>query len=211
MNKRLNQLLSLCLLLVLITLAGCASYVSVSATRFHEFTQEKTLVITSYQFSRSIQTGDDLEARQYARVISRELKVLGMNEQTTAPYRLEFTTSAPKSIIQTIEPITEPMFFCAGVGVNRYCGPRNLAIQGTRPITYEIFRNTLELSFVDTRTEKRIWQAKAEAATPGEAALLNVLPYLVRALMDSFPGESGKVIRINYPVMENHDSPKSSE
>ena len=198
MNKRLMQLLSLCL--GLLVLSGCASYVSVSATRFHEFEASNPPKITNFQFTQAIQTSDDLEQRQYARVISRTLSELGISELKGSSYLLEFKTSAPKSILQSIEPIMEPMFFCTGVGVNRFCGPRNIGAQGARQVSYEIYRNTLEIEFLDAKTGKRIWQAKAEAPTPGEPAILNVLPYLVRTVMESFPGESGKLIRLNYPL-----------
>lgn len=186
-------------------LSGCASFLSVNVTRFHEInTAEQKALFTNeqkrYQFVDEVEGSNDLEKKQYAKQIAIELSRLGFTQSKQAVYKLDFKTSTPKSLMQTMQPSMNTGFY-GGMGFGGRPGRSSYMGMGLNnyvPVTYEIFRNTLELELYDAKSGKRVWQSKSESDSSGGSNLIGLMPYLVKAALQGFPGESGQTIRVEF-------------
>lgn len=193
-------------LLTSFLMSGCSSFLSVNVTRFHEVaTLEQKAAFTGdqkrYQFVDDVEKTNDLEKKQYAKLLAVELQRLGFSQDKKAPYQLDFKVTAPKSLMQTMQPGMSPGFYGGvGMGMGGRHSRSYIGFNNYVPVTYEIFRNTLELELYDAKTGKRVWQAKAESDTTGGTNIPGLMPYLVKAALQGFPGESGQTVRVEFDV-----------
>jgi hypothetical protein len=186
-------------------LSGCSSLLSVNVTRFHEInTAEQKALFTNeqkrYQFVDEVENSNDLEKKQYAKQIAVELTRLGFTQSKQAAYKLDFKTSTPKSLMQTMQPSMNTGFY-GGMGFGGRYGRSpymGMGVNNYIPVTYEIFKNTLELELYDAKSGKRVWQSKSESDSSGGSNLVGLMPYLVKAALQGFPGESGRTIRVEF-------------
>lgn len=193
-------------LLASMVMSGCSSLLSVNVTRFHEVTTLEQKAAFSgdqkrYQFVDDVEKTNDLEKKQYAKLVAAELQRLGFSLDKKALFQLDFKVTAPKSIMQTMQPGMSPGFYGGvGMGMGGRHSRSYIGFNNYVPVTYEIFRNTLELELYDGKTGKRIWQAKAESDSTGGTNIPGLMPYLVKAAVQGFPGESGQTVRVEFDV-----------
>ena len=89
-----------------------------------------------------------------------------------------------------------------GVGLGRYGRHTGVSFSGLFNVgggrrTYYSYR--LDLLIEDTASGQRIFEGRS--VTSGQGADMGaVMPYLVAALFENFPGNSGETIRVELPV-----------
>lgn len=197
-------------MLASIVLSACSSTVTVNVTRFHEITSAEQLAELDgaqkrYQFTEELEKSNDLEKKQFAKLIAQELQNLGFNQTKQALYKIDFKTSAPKSIMQSMQPSMSPSFY-GGMGLGGRYGRSYIGFTNYVPVNYELYRNTLELEVYEVKSGKRVWQSKSEIDTVGTANIPGLIPYLVRASLQGFPGESGQTVKFEYKLPEEDDA-----
>ena len=188
-------------LLPLLALSACANDVIVDVTRFHQLapTSEQSPKVTSepihFQFKPEALHNGDLEFAAYSKEIEAALFKAGFVNAKPATFEVDFQVSSSKNIIHSMDTINTPFVYCSGVSPNLFCGTSYWQSMGAGA-TYQVYRNTLEIEFLDPKSHQRLWQARAESETLNLPQMQTLIPYLARAALEGFPGQSGKTIEI---------------
>ncbi len=196
-------LLAVCLL----CLTGCASVTPTTVTRFHQLSPQTT------PRTFSVQTGDTLETRQYAHLISRELEARGWIRSSRNPaYTVHFECgiSAPRQV-----QFTTPVYgqtgvqFTTVVGSSRRKNATYIAstytfpgysVVGTFPATETVYDSYLNVTITDS-LNRHVFEGRSQ--TTGTTPALNaVMPIMIQAMFREFPGKSGETRTYNIPRQE---------
>jgi hypothetical protein len=147
---------------------------------------------------------EDLERKQYGYVIARELTLVGFEESKNADYLVDFKYASSSQIGQRVEPSMIPTtrVFCTGgsAGAPPRCAPFSTFQTMYQTVNYPFVKNSLDLWVVDAKTKTRVWQGSAQSSSDQIADLHQWMPYLVRALMVDFPGDTGKSSSIRFEM-----------
>ena len=207
---------------IIFLLSGCANFVDVRVSRFHELPmpahklsvpmikQEFIVRVPSeyvgkrFSLLMSADQSEDLERKQYGYVIARELTLVGFEESKNADYLVDFKYASSSQIGQRVEPSMIPTtrVFCTGgsaVAPPR-CAPFSTFQTMYQTVNYSFVKNSLDLWVVDAKTKNRVWQGSAQSSSDQIADLHQWMPYLVRALMVDFPGDTGKSSSVRFEI-----------
>lgn len=198
--------------LVMVLLTACASPITARVTRFNQWPADANG--STFSFLGRKETGHELEQATYESHVQVALESLGF---TRAPAgqagRLQVdvgTThrSEERTYLQAVYQdsyVFLPPYRDAagrifpGAWVAEPFGPRYV---GDRPVSHTLQISRLRLRMLDTkpggpgalRPDKPRTVFEAQAVYEGASADLPVLvPYLVRAVFDDFPGQNGQV------------------
>ncbi len=184
--------LSLAALLLL--LAGCARNFEAEVTRFHQITQVGGQSATVVPADPQLQ---GLEFASFADIVGRHLERYGYSAagQATPDLRVVMGYGLAEIGSEQSGPVV-------GVGLGRYGRHTGVSFSGLFNLgggrrTYYSYR--LDLVIEDAATGQRIFEG--HSITSGQGADMGaVMPYLVAALFENFPGDSGQTIRVELPV-----------
>lgn len=207
---------------IIFLLSGCANFIDVRVSRFHELPtpahklsvpmikQEFIVRVPSeyvgkrFSLLTSAGQSEDLERKQYGYVIARELTLVGFEESKNADYLVDFKYASSSQIGQRVEPSMIPTtrVFCTGgsAGAPPRCAPFSTFQTMYQTVNYPFVKNSLDLWVVDAKTKNRVWQGSAQSSSDQIADLHQWMPYLVRALMVDFPGDTGKSSSVRFEI-----------
>ncbi len=184
--------LSLAALVLL--LAGCARNFEAEVTRFHQITQVGGQSATVVPADPALQ---GLEFASFADIVGRHLERYGYSAagKATPDLRVVMGYGLAEIGSERSGPVV-------GIGVGHYGRHTGVSFSGLFNVgggrrTYYSYR--LDLVIEDTASGQRIFEG--HSVTSGQGADMGaVMPYLVAALFENFPGNSGETIRVELPV-----------
>ncbi|MFC4276959.1 DUF4136 domain-containing protein [Achromobacter aloeverae] len=196
-----------CAALFALALAGCATTNTVSArvTSFQHWPDNATG--QTYRFvAADAGQENNLEYQSYQDMVRAGIGATGLVEAAKgAPAR--FNVSFTYGVAQTQVMVRRPYdpYFYGGYpgfygprgywgGFGGYWGPDWVDVPTVA------YRNSLGISIRDASNGgAEVYRASAYSVS-GSDRLLQVMPYLVRAVFDQFPGNNGSERRVEYPV-----------
>lgn len=204
---RLLRWLQVCFSLLLAGfLAGCATTNTVSArvTSFQQWPSDA--VGQRYRFVIADPSqNNNLEYQAYQDMVRAGIGSTGLVEAENGA-SARFTVSFKYGVSQTQVMVRRPYdpYFYGGYGPGFY-GPRGYwggwgGYWGPDwvDVPAVAYRNTLTLEIHDAnRSGAEVYRATAYSVSGGEK-LLTVMPYLVRAIFDNFPGNNGSEREVHY-------------
>jgi hypothetical protein len=210
-------------------LSGCANFIDVKVTRYHVLPNPTKLPPSSsasltpplnpnsnsspkfsppvfngqhFAMVKEVNNVEDLEFKEFVRVIANELSYLGLKESEGSDFLIDFRLSSPASVGERMQPYTIP-YSRVNCFRDVYGNPNCVPITSYRtsyyPVKYNFFTNELSLFIIDAKTNQRIWQGRSEAVSYDQPNMKGLLPYLTRAALSNFPGPSGvtETVRFN--------------
>jgi hypothetical protein len=184
------------LLLFALTLSGCATTIKSEVTTFHEwpnYVQDKT-----YVFERTQEQENDLEYRNYEKLVRAELKRLGFTEQTdmrSARLKASFSYSNTARDVRVVYPVVVDPYWYGPPWRGFYSpfydpfwyGPPRVE---RREENYQVFTRQFRFILAQTADGKKVYDVTVvNEGTRG--SLARVMPFMVRAAFADFPGKSG--------------------
>lgn len=199
-------------LLASLLLAACASPLTTKVTSFNQWPSDATGATFSY--TRPADKLNDLEQRTYESYVQLELEKLGLKFATPGQVgriQVDLSTGSTLRNQQVREPIYQDNYVFLspyrtasgsvfpGSWVRDPFGPRYV---GDREFTRVLQSSSLRLRLLDTQgmTPDKP-QAVFESTAVYEGLndnLVNLVPYLVRAVFDEFPGQNGRVRLVKF-------------
>ncbi|MDQ3058632.1 MAG: DUF4136 domain-containing protein [Pseudomonadota bacterium] len=193
-------------------LAACASPITAKVTRFNQWPADAAG--STFSFLPRKDTGRELEQATYERQVQAALEQLGLQRAPagqTGRFQVDVQTSQRSEEKSWRQPIYENSYvflppyrdaagrIFPGAWAPDPFGPHYM---GDRLVSYTLQISSLRLRLLDTRAEssgalhsgnpRTVFEA--QAVHEGHSADLPlVLPYLVRAIFDDFPGQNGRV------------------
>lgn len=197
--------------LLALVLSGCASQLSARVTSFEQWPSD--VVGATYRIQPNAQQENNLEFQAYADMVRAAIGATGLIEAQTdqaARFIVEFDYSNPESQVwvqEFADPFMYggpwPMYSPWGAYYGGYYGGWGGGFMMTPPVVntpVEVYKNTLTLTIQDSAHDnKQVYQSTAVNQSSSDN-LFEVMPYLVRAVFDGFPGRSGEVREVNYPL-----------
>ncbi len=191
---RSSRLAHFSLAALLLLLAGCARNFEAEVTRFHQITQVGGQSATVVPADPQLQ---GLEFASFADIVGRHLERYGYSAagKATPDLRVVMGYGLAEIGSERSGPVV-------GVGVGRYGRHTGVSFSGLFNVgsgrrTYYSYR--LDLLIEDAATGQPIFEGRS--ITSGQGADMGaVMPYLVAALFENFPGNSGETIRVELPV-----------
>lgn len=209
MKIQLSLFIKLVLVTATVLLTGCSTVVPVNVTTYHDLPMpnkqagDQRSVAITYQFIKDKSFTDDLERQEFAKMIAASILKEGFEQTNPAEFTMSFATGAPKSTVQAAAPVMNPFVTCFGFGGGSFC---NAGGGSFTQVAYDIYRNTLELVLFDNKSGKKVWQATAVSDSTGAPNLNALIPLLARAAVRNFPGESGKITKVDFEVTKKKTS-----
>ena len=183
-------------------LGGCAHQISGDVTTFHEnlMPAGETIRIVPADPANA----GSLEFRSYAQRISEELRDIGYTPvddasvatDLVAEVDYEIEAGPPQIYSDNSNQIVRYHF-----GLGRYYNPWYFGFYN--PFFYDplldepqiystpTYNRSLEVNIVDADEDERLFEGRVES-NGTESSLAEVMPYLITAMFENFPGESGK-------------------
>jgi hypothetical protein len=196
------------LLLFVGVLAGCITTSSVSArvTSFQEWPPNTTG--QRYRFvSADPSQNNNLEYQNFQDMVRSGISPTGLVE-AQAGQSARFDVLFKYGVTQTQVNIRQPYnpYFYGGYGPgfygDRYWGGPWGGYWGPNwvDVPMAAYRNVLTVEIRDnSQGGKEVYRAMAYSVSESDR-LLNIMPYLVRAIFDNFPANNGAEREISYPV-----------
>jgi hypothetical protein len=198
MNRTLHRPLA-ALAVTAALLAGCATRPEADVTRFHlgQPIARSTVAVVPLEPG----TAQSLEFRSYAAGVASALREAGFTPvETGAQAELIAVISAQQT---TRESLDRGTGVSIGIGGGSYGGSVGIGGGVTIPLgkrrPNEIAVNLLSVQLKRRSDNSVVWEGRAvaEAQAGSEAASLSVaVPRLAQALMEGFPGPSGRTVRV---------------
>ncbi|MDB5770413.1 MAG: hypothetical protein JWM42_787 [Burkholderia sp.] len=181
---------------VVALLSGCASTIKNQVTTFHEwpnYVQDKT-----YVFERTREQDNDLEYRNYENLVRGELRRLGFEEASNLrPARLKASLGysiRARDVRVSYPVVMDPYLY--GPSWRGYYGPFydpfwfGPPIVERREESYQLFTRQLRFTLANMSDGKKVYDSTV-VSEGTNGALAKVMPYMVRAAFEDFPGRSG--------------------
>ena len=179
---------------LLLLTAGCARNFEAEVTRFHQITQTGGQSATVVPADPALQ---GLQFASFADIVGRHLERYGYSAAGTATPDLRVVMGY--GLVEIGAERSGPV---VGLGVGRYGRHTGVSFSGLFNVgggrrTYYSYR--LDLVIEEAASGRRIFEG--HSVTSGRGSDMGaVMPYLVAALFDNFPGNSGETIRVELPV-----------
>jgi hypothetical protein len=181
---------------VLALLSGCATTIKSEVTAFHEwpnYVQDKT-----YVFERTREQDNNLEYRNYENLVRGELKRLGFVEASdlrSARLKALLDYSIKARDVRVVYPVVTDPYWYGPSWRGRYgpfydpfwFGP---PIVERREENYEVFTRRLRFTLSHMSDGKKVYDSTV-VSEGTNGSLAAVMPYMVRAAFEDFPGRSG--------------------
>lgn len=197
-NRWFGPMRSLLLVAGALALAGCASTLSARVTTFEQW--PSGVEGQTWQFATG--EGNGLEVQAYQDMVRAAIGATGLVEARDVPGRfvvaLDYgAESQPRTVRQ---PMPDP-FLYGGFYGPRYWGwgygPWGYGPDWV-PVEVIAQRNYLTVSIRDrSHADEEVYRSTAVIWSQDEA-LASVMPYMVSAVFDGFPGNNGQVRTIEY-------------
>jgi len=184
--------------LAVLMLAGCATSLSAHVTSFQQWPDGVAGQYYEFVAGDASQAGN-LEYQAYRDMVRAAIGATGLVEArpgATARFEVAFSYGTEPTQVITRQPV-DPFFYGGGFygprwGWGGYFGPDWV------PVPVSAVRNKLTVQIRDKQQGgKEVYRSSAIAVT-GREALPEVMPYLVRAVFDDFPGNNGRVREVRY-------------
>lgn len=181
---------------VLALLSGCASTIKNEVTAFHEwpnYVQDKT-----YVFERTKEQDNNLEYRNYENLVRGELRRLGFVEASdlrSARLKALLDYSIKARDVRVVYPVVMDPYWYGPSWRGRY-GPfydpfwYGPPIVERREENYQLFTRQLRFSLSHMSDGKKVYDSTV-VSEGTNGSLAAIMPYMVRAAFEDFPGRSG--------------------
>lgn len=183
-----------------LVLSGCATRVTSDVTTFHE--QVMPAGETIRVIPADAENVSSLEFRSYAARIEDELRKIGYTPVDDASAATDLVAEVhyevapgPTQVYSDNSRSYSRYYF----GLGRYYNPWYVGFYDpfydplwNQPEVYSMptYQRSLEMNIVDSDRQERVFEGRVES-NGSESALPEVMPYLITAMFDNFPGESG--------------------
>jgi hypothetical protein len=189
-------------------LAGCASTITAKVTRFNQWPADAAG--HTYSFTAA-EPQRELEVGAYQAQVSTELERIGLRAAPAGqPGR--FVVQLMANMTERERKQLEPVYRDEWVYVPAYrdahghlrggywvpdpWGPRYV---GDRQVMRTVQVSRLQVNITEPGTKRTVFEATAVNEGTGED-LVEVVPYLVRAMFQDFPGANGQVRRLTFDL-----------
>ena len=199
--------------LILLLLGACASPITAKVTSFNQWPVDA--VGTTFSFVRPAEKSNSLEQQAYEKLVWVELEKLGLKPATTGQAgRIQVDLMSIKTtrnnyyreaIYQNDYVFLSPVSDAAGNVFPGYWtrdpfGPRYM---GERVVTRLVQVSNLKLRLLDAQGNSALGKPRtvfeSTAAYEGDNEnLADLMPYLVRAVFEGFPGENGRLRMVKF-------------
>ena len=174
--------------LALIVLGCAAPLPRADVTTFHQWSGEGK---RTFELIRQTAQKDSLEHANYEPIVRAELVAAGFTETPGALFRIsfEYSTAQGDSTLQRPGPVVGLGGIFGGGGVGVSIG---VPIGGIGGSAVPEYARTVRLMIDDSRNASttRVWESSAISTSSG-ATMIEVMPFLMQALLSDFPGTSG--------------------
>jgi len=186
-------------------LAGCASTLSARVTTFQQWPGDAQGA--TYRIVPPSGQGDALEVQAFSDMIRAAIGRTGLVEATQGVkprFDVQYEYGSPVSQAW-VQRYYDP-YFDGGFGLwGGFGGYRGWGWGGgfyyTPPVVnvpVQVHKNTLTVTIKDNQRQgAQVYKSSAVNASSGDN-LVEVMPYLARAVFDGFPGNNGQVREVNY-------------
>ncbi len=187
--------------LLVLGLSACASAppkVRSDVTAFHNWPEK--LPASTYSFKLPADTdAASIEVQNYQNLIADQLARYGIDKRTDAGggLRVSFSTQVGSREVKVREPVDPFLYggYYRPWGWGPYWGPWGIP---ERQYNVEVFVRTLKLN-IDDATGKRLFETTV--VSQGRIRELSaVMPAMIAAAFEGFPGESGKTRVVEIPL-----------
>ncbi len=186
-------------------LAGCTTMLSANVTTFQKW--PANVEGQTYRIAPADKGQDTLEYQTYADMIRAAIGRVGLIEAQGGAkprFMLAFEYDNPMRQGWT-ERMYDPYFDgpfmpWGGLGVFRGgwgWGGGFYATPTIVNVPVEVYENTLTVTIRDMASDTQVFRTTARSATRN-SQLPSIMPYLVRAVFDGFPGNNGQVRDVEY-------------
>ena len=199
-------------LLALSILTGCASPITAKVTRFNQWPTDTSNAV--FSFIRPVDGLNDLEQQAYESKVQYELEKLGLKRAALGQVgriQVDVVTGNSTRNKQFREPIYRdnyvyhpPFRDAAGNLFAGFWAPDRFGQRyvGDRTVTRTVQVSQLRLRLLDSQGSpsgkpRAIFEGRAIYEGENED-LTTLVPFLVRAVFDEFPGQNGKVQTIKF-------------
>jgi hypothetical protein len=181
---------------VLALLSGCGTTIKSQVTPFHEwpnYVQDKT-----YVFERTKEQDNNLEYRNYENLVRGELRRLGFEEASdlrSARLKASLGYSIKARDVRVSYPVVmDPYWY--GPAWRGYYGPFydpfwfGPPMVERREENYQLFTREMRFTLSQMSNDKKVYDTTV-VSEGTNGSLATVMPYMVRAAFEDFPGRSG--------------------
>lgn len=172
-----------------LVLSGCASQVTSEVTRFHRAAPPQGETIAILPFDQ--RNAGSLEFASYASLVAAKLSAIGYTVVTSGTpqlyARMDYSVGRGETRIQSWSGNYVHYHFYYGHPHAYYLGS-----YWNEPsvYAYTVFPRQLNVNIVQVKDGSMLFEGKVKSYGV-EAKLNDVMPYLVDAMFQNFPGESG--------------------
>lgn len=198
--------------LVLVVLAACASPITAKVTSFNQWPQDAAGAV--FSFIRPVDALNDLEQQAYESKVQNELEKLGLKRAAAGQIgriQVDVVTGNGTRNKQFREAIYRdnyiyhpPFRDAAGNVYGGFWAPDQFGQRyvGDRTVTRTMQVSNLRLRLLDSQGSapgkpRAVFDARATYEGDNED-LATLVPFLVRAVFDGFPGQNGKVRTLKF-------------
>jgi Domain of unknown function (DUF4136) len=185
-------------------LAGCATTVNTQVSRFQAWSAD--LVPSRFVFLRAVDPLRELEQASYEALVEAELQRLGLSRALpgeTARLQVDLSVGSQLEQRPYLQPVYQdlPLWRPAwrdaagrihpGYWARDPFGPR---LVGQQPAVATLQVSTLRVRLLDAAEQpaRAVYDATARHEAVGTLALPQVMPWLVRAAFEGFPGQNAE-------------------
>lgn len=184
----------------LFLLSSCGSFLSSNVVTFHEGPLPAGETIKVVAADPALQSS--LEFRNYANLISEELRQIGYLPSATADAQLLAEVSYGVELGPTTVTVDRPQRFVRyHFYSGRYYDPFYFGVYdnwGQEVFSTPSYDRTLQLNIVHNDADKNpVFEGRVQSSGQGNL-LPEIMPYLITAMFANYPGENGvtKVVTI---------------
>lgn len=197
-------------LLMAALLGGCASPVVMEVSRFNAWAPE--LAGASFAFARPVDPSRELEQASYEALVEAELARLGLRRAApgqAARLLVDLAVGAQVEQRPHVQPVyqDQPVFRppwrdAAGRLHPGYWGPDPFGprLVGHQQVLVSVQTSSLRLRLLDAAAApaqpRTVFESTARHEAWGSVPLPRVVPWLVRAVFEDFPGQNGQVRQV---------------
>jgi Domain of unknown function (DUF4136) len=203
----MRRFLAICLTILLLLTAGCASTLRSDVTSFQRW--PANAAGSSYSFKRMGNQESSLEHKTYEDLARLELNQLGLKEAspgTKGRFEVSLEYGVNTRTVRTREPIVVDQSYWHPAHYHPNWGwrpgywatsPYGPAVVGYRNVSRDVSTRRLRVDMAEGAS--KVFEASATSS--GSNATLSVtMPYLIRSVFDGFPGTNGQSREVEFDV-----------
>ncbi len=191
--------------------AGCATTLDTRVTSFNQWPTDAAG--GTFGFISPRQAGRELEQANYESLVAAELGRLGLKQApagTAARFHVEVQVAARSEVRSFMRPVYQDQYVLRPAFRDRagrihpgYWAPDPFGplYVGEQAVQRTVWLTSLRLRILDTAKSAASPTAVFESEVVHEGdrdAAASLVPWLVRAVFDEFPGQNGRVRRVRF-------------